>query len=175
VRHSIDSLLTRACIINGASVQPGSSMIIPVPTAAQTQISISLWTTSLLQFLQNHNLQLAKGANSTPTGPDEPLTEFLLRHGYSSSHLLATLSLHNIYTVSDDHNRHTSRWAPALKHLLQTVSPMAPLPDLSEALPPTGVRIGQLWHTHAPSLNEAAITAPLPHGRGAVISIPPPW
>ena len=75
VRHSIDSLLTRAYTINGAAVLPGAPVVIPFPTAAQKDPLDSLWTTSLLQFLQKHNLQLARGGRPPAHGPDESLTD----------------------------------------------------------------------------------------------------
>jgi hypothetical protein len=58
--------------------------------------------------------------------------------------------VHNIHTVSDAFNRQTHRWSPTIKQLLQAASPLAPLPDLPTSLEPTSIRIGQLWHTHAP-------------------------
>ena len=97
-------------------------------------------------------------------GPDEPLVDYLFRHGYPSSHLNQVLTLHNICTVSDAFNRHTSRWLPAIKHLLQAVRPAAPLPDLPDSLSPTSIRIGQLWHTHAPCLEEPSFRAAAPNG-----------
>ena len=114
--------------------------------------------------MQSHNLQLAKGGTSTPVGPDEPLSAFLHRHGFSSSYLMPTLSLHNICTVSDVYYRQISPWFPVLKQLLQTTSLSAQLPNLPESLPPTIVRIGQLWHTRASSLTETAFTEQCPHG-----------
>ena len=59
VRHSIDSLLTRAHTINGTALQPGTPAVISFPTGTQVHLSTSLWATSLLQFLQKHDLQLA--------------------------------------------------------------------------------------------------------------------
>jgi hypothetical protein len=150
VRHSVDSLLTRSYTINGSALQPGTPITIPPPTASQSHPLNSLWTTSLLQFLHKHNLQLARGGNPPTQGPNEPLTDYLLRQGYSSAHLTPTLTLHNIHTVSDAFNRQTHRWSPTIKQLLQEASPLAPLPDLPTSLEPTSIRIGQLWHTHAP-------------------------
>ncbi|NBO66248.1 MAG: hypothetical protein EBU88_15635, partial [Acidobacteria bacterium] len=164
VQHSIDSLLTRAHTTNGSALQPGAPVSIPFPTAVQTQISTSLWTTSLLQFLHRHKLQLTKGGKQVVAGPDEPLVDYLFRHGYPSSHLNQVLTLHNICTVSDAFNRHTSRWLPAIKHLLQAAGPAAPLPDLPDSLSPTSIRIGQLWHTHAPCLEEPSFRAAAPNG-----------
>ena len=102
-----------------------------------------------------HNLQLAKGGKKVMAGPHEPLVDYLHRLGYSSSHLIPALTLHNIYTVSDVFSRQLSRWSPAIKHILQTAAPAAPLPDLPDTLSPTGIRIGQLWHTNSSSLEEA--------------------
>ena len=51
VQHSVDSLFTRAHSIYGAAIQSGAPVLIPFPSPSQIQISSSLWTTSLLQFL----------------------------------------------------------------------------------------------------------------------------
>ena len=94
VQHSIDSLLTRAHISNGIAPQTRDPVIIPFPSDTQVLLSNSLWTTSLLQFLQRHNLQLARGGMQANAGPDEPLSDYLLRKGYSSTHLKKKTSLH---------------------------------------------------------------------------------
>ena len=75
VQHSIDSLLTRAHTINGAAIQPGAPIAIPFSTPSQLQVSSFLWITSLLQFLQKHNLQLVKGGKKVSASPDEPLSD----------------------------------------------------------------------------------------------------
>ena len=127
------------------------------PTSSQVQISSSLWITSLLQFLQKHNLQLAKGSKKVSAGPDEPLSDYLHRRGYPSQTL-------NIYTVSDAFNRQTLRWSPSIRHILQSAAPATPLPDLPDTLTPTSVRIGQLWHTNAAYLAEPFFQNVAPNG-----------
>ena len=141
-QHSIDSLLTRAHSINGSPIQPGTPVIIPFPTNDQIQPSSSVWITSLLQFLQRHNLQLARGGHKFIHGPDEPLMEYLLRLGYSSHHLRSVLCAHSVHTVSDAFHRQTARWSPGIKHLLHSLNPITPIPDLPSALSPSSLRIG---------------------------------
>jgi hypothetical protein len=146
-------------------MDPPYNQVPQLPSHPQPQRNYnSLWTTSLLQFLHKHNLQLARGGNPTTQGPNEPLIDYLLRQGYSSAHLTPTLTLHNIHTVSDAFNRQTHRWSPTIKQLLQSASPLAPLPNLPTSLEPTSIRIGQLWHTHAPCITTPPYQDAAPHG-----------